>query len=87
MDYLKKENAEEYLKKAPESIERKQLNSYDVIVAMEQRHKDAILTKCPECAGKIVVWNVEDPYFLEHEEARRIYHQIKDKVRELAESL
>jgi protein-tyrosine-phosphatase len=86
-DYLKKENAEEYLKKTPENIEHKQLNSYDVIVAMEQRHKDAIVTKCPECEEKTIVWNIEDPYFLEHEEAERIYDQIKSKVRELAESL
>lgn len=86
-EYLAKENAEEYLKKTPESLDSKQLDSYDLIVAMEQGHKDMISIKCPECEGKTIVWNVDDPYFLEHEDAARIYDQIKEKVRELAESL
>jgi protein-tyrosine phosphatase len=85
--YLAKENAEQCLKKVPESLDSKQLNDYDLIVAMEQRHKDVVLIKCPECERKIVVWNIEDPYFLRHAQAEKIYTQIKEKVIELAESL
>jgi len=86
-EYLAKENAAQYLKKVPESLDGKPLREYDLIVAMEQRHKEAIVFKCPECRSKVVVWNIEDPYFLEHEYAQKIYDQIKAKVTELAESL
>lgn len=85
--YLLRENAQQYLKKVPEDLDSKQVNEYDLIVAMEQRHKDAVLNKCPECADKIVVWNIEDPYFLPHEYAEKIYEQVKEKVAELANSL
>ncbi len=86
-EYLREEGAEQYLKRVPERLDKKPLNDYDLIVAMQQSHKGAILSRCPECESKIVVWNIEDPYFLEHEDAQRIYRQIEDKVRELAQSL
>ena len=85
--FLAKDNAHQYLKKIPEDLDSKHLNGYDVIVAMEQRHKIAVLSKCPEFEGKIHLWNIQDPYFLESEEAEKIYSQIKKKVTELAESL
>jgi len=84
--YLGKDKAQQYLKKAPESLESKQLNDYDLIVAMEQMHKDAVLMKCPECKNRIVVWNVEDPYFLNGEAAKTVYDHIKTRVTELAKS-
>jgi protein-tyrosine phosphatase len=84
--YLEKERAEQYLKKVPESLVGKQLSEYDLIVAMEQRHKDAVLTRCPECKNSVVVWNVEDPYFLQGEAAKNVYDQIKARVAELAET-
>jgi protein-tyrosine-phosphatase len=34
--------------RAPESLKAKRLNDYDLIVAMEQVHKSAILTECPD---------------------------------------
>jgi len=86
-EYLTRENAEQYLKKSPEGLFGKQLGEYDIMVAMEPRHKHVILTKCPECADKIVVWNIDDPYFLPHGHAEKVFKQIKDKVLELAESL
>ena len=85
--YLAKENAEQYLKKVPESLDSKELNKYDVIVAMESRHRNAVLRKCPECEAKIIVWNIEDPYLLSPEDGEKIYKKIKEKVTELAESL
>jgi protein-tyrosine phosphatase len=85
--FLARDNALRYLKKFPESLDSKQLNDYDLIIAMESRHRDAVLSKCPECRNKIVVWNIADPYFLPHEYAEKIYLQIKDKVTELARSL
>ncbi len=54
---------------------------------MKPKHKDAILSKCPECESKIVVWNIDDPYFLPHGYTEEIFKQIKDKVAELADSL
>ena len=85
--YLAKRDAVQYLKKAPQSIDKKNLRSYDLIVAMEQIHMNAILRVCPECENKIVEWNIEDPYFLKNEDAKKIYAQIENKVGELAKSL
>ncbi len=85
--YLAGENAEKYLKQIPESLYSKQLSEYDLIVAMEKRHKDIILSRCPECESKIVVWNIVDPYFLPGGHTEKIFKQIKDRVVELADSL
>lgn len=57
-EYLEKQNAKQYLKKTPESLYSKQLSEYDLIIAMEQRHKDYILSRCPRC--NVVLWNIED---------------------------
>lgn len=84
--FLVEENAERYLKSYPESLEEKNLNEYDVIVVMEERIKRMIIDGYPECQHKIVVWNIEDPYFLPREEARRIFNQIKEEVFKLAGS-
>ena len=85
--FLAKDSSEQYLKKVPEDLDSKRLNDYDLIVAMDQRHKEIVLSKCPEFEGKIIVWDIEDPYFLTHEHAEKIYKQIKEKVTELAKSL
>ena len=85
--YLTTQNADQHLKKNPESLYDKQLNKYDLIVNMEQLHEEYVLSKCPECESKTVLWNIKDPYFLSQERAQRVYNQIKDKVEELAESL
>jgi len=68
-EFLVKQNAEQYLKKAPENMAGKKLEEYNVIVAMEQRHKDYVLSKCPECENRIIVWNVEDPYSMPDDDA------------------
>ncbi len=78
-EYLVKENAEQYLKKVPRSLEGKQLDEYDLIVAMEHRHKEVIISKCPECEGKTIGWNIKDPYFSLNGNTEKIYKQIKKK--------
>jgi protein-tyrosine-phosphatase len=85
--YLARENADQYLKRIPEGLDSKQLNEYDLIVAMEPRHKDVILSKCQKCENRIVVWNIEDPYFLPHGYTEKIFRLIRAKVVELADSL
>jgi len=85
-EFLRKENAEEYLKSSPESLGGKRVGDFDVIVAMEDRHRDYVLSLCPECGGKVVVWNVRDPYFMDKEDAWKTYEQIREKVAELAKS-
>lgn len=82
--YLARENAEQYLKKVPESIDNKQLEEYDLIVTMESEHKEAVLSKCPECENRTVVWNIQDPYSLPPERTEEIFRKIKDMVAELA---
>ena len=86
-DYAEKENVKQYLKEIPESIYEKNLESYDLIVAMESRHKNIILSKCPSCEGKVVLWNVDDPYFVSKELAEEIFNKIKRKVIELNNSI
>jgi protein-tyrosine-phosphatase len=86
-EYLAKQNAIQYLKKTPQSIDEKEIECYDLIVAMEQIHTKAVLRVCPECETRIVEWNIKDPYFLKNEDARKIYAQIENKVEELAKSL
>jgi protein-tyrosine-phosphatase len=86
-EYLKKHGAADYLKKAPENLSTKQICRFDLIVAMEQKHRQAIIAQHPECESRIVVWGVRDPYFLPPEEAERIYRQIQEKVTELARTL
>ena len=86
-DYLKNLNAEKYLKSFSESLDEKNLRVYDLIVAMETRHKNAVLRKCPECVRRIVVWNIDDPYFEKKEDAETIYLEIENKVKKLAESI
>jgi len=85
--YSARENTQRFLKKAPEGLSEKNLDKYDLIIAMKLKHKDAILSKCPECESKVVVWNIEDPYFLPHGYTGKIFKQIKEKVTELANSL
>jgi len=83
--FLAEEDAEKYLKPYPESLEEKKLSEYDIIIVMEEKLRRMVIERCPSCAGRIVVWNVEDPYFLPRREARRIFNLIKDKVSELAQ--
>jgi protein-tyrosine-phosphatase len=86
-EFLRRENAEEFLKSGPEGLGGKRLGDYDVIVAMESRHRDYVLSLCPECGDKVVVWNVKDPYFMDKEDAEKVYEQIKEKVAELVKSV
>ncbi|UCE96281.1 MAG: hypothetical protein JSV51_01330 [Candidatus Bathyarchaeota archaeon] len=85
--YLINENAQKYLKSHPEGLVGKNLISYDLIVAMESKHKEVLINSCPQCAEKIVVWNIDDPYFLPHGYAEKIFNQIKEKVTKLVNSL
>ncbi|TRO49052.1 low molecular weight phosphatase family protein [Candidatus Bathyarchaeota archaeon] len=86
-NYLRKLDAEQYLKSFPESLDEKNLRNYDLIIAMQPKHKSALLRKCPECESKIIVWNIKDPYFEEQKTAKKIYNAIENKVKELAKSL
>ena len=45
--YLSRENARQHLKKVPEGLDSKQVNEYDLIIAVEPRHKDAVLDWVP----------------------------------------
>jgi len=86
-EFLARENAECHLKRAPEGLDEKRLSDYDRIVVMEPEHKNIVLSKCVDCKGRIVVWNVEDPYFLPHGYEEKIFAEIRKKVLELARDL
>ena len=85
--YLRKQKADYFLKDFPEGLDNKKLSQYDLIVAMKKRHKEIILTKCPECEDKISVWEIYDPYGLPMEETERVFNEIKYKIVKLAKSL
>ena len=86
-EYLMSEDAIQYLKETPESIDGKQLERYDIIIAMEQRHKDSVLKKCPECINKVVVWGVRDKIPFLHRRTEEINNQMKKNVIEYSGSL
>jgi len=86
-EYLTSEAAVQYLKKTPESIGNKQLEQYNIIIAMEKRHRDSVLKKCAECKDKIVIWDIPDKIFFLHRRTEKINSQMKKKVTEFAESL
>jgi protein-tyrosine-phosphatase len=81
------EGAGEFLKLTPEDLDLKNLCDYDVIVAMEPRHREAVLRQSPECTDKVVVWNITDPYALPYKQTQQIFEKIKSKVTQLAKSL
>lgn len=83
-EFLRTEKAEQYLKRTPDSLNAKRLEDYDIIVAMENKHREYVLNLCPKCDGKTVVWNIKDPYFMEKKDAWKVYERIGKKVAELA---
>lgn len=85
--FLMRESAQKHLKTSPESLSQKVLESYDLIVAMETRHKEVIVSRCPQCADKIVVWSIPDPYFLPPEHTEKVFNKIKTQVQKLNESI
>ncbi len=85
--YLTRVNARRFLKPIPEGLDTKDLLGYDLIVAMESKHKETILRTCRKCAEKIVVWNIDDPYFASNGVVQKIFDQIRDNVIDLVRSL
>jgi len=85
--YAKQEGANEFLKTVPDSLESKKLNDYDLIVAMETEHEQAILRQSPECTDKVIVWHINDPYQLPYKQASHEFDKIKSKVAHLSKSL
>ena len=85
--FLKKHDAAQFLKKTPESLDQKNLKTFNIIVTMQETQTTAVLKKYPNCKQQIIEWNIKDPYFLENEKAEEIYKEIYNKVVELAKSL
>lgn len=84
---LERENASEELKETPEWIGEKNLEQYDLIVVMEERHKEKILMFHPQIQGKIRVWDIKDPIRLPPDSDKMVLEEIKKKVRNLAASI
>ena len=84
--FLRMEKALDFLKAEPEGLDEKKLDKYDLIVAMKPHHKEIVLNKCQSCESKIVVWNIDDQYFLPRHETK-IFHQIKNKAKNLANTI
>ena len=84
---LEDESALEYLKGSPEGIDEKKLEKYDVIVAMEDVHRQELLKRNPTLKNKIVVWDVKDPIYLPPGHGKKVLENMKRKVLELAKSI
>jgi len=85
--FLEKENALKNLKGAPEGIDQKNLEKYDLIIAMKQNHKNEILRRYPQMRDRIQVWNIDDPINLPRGSDKEVFEEIKRKVLKLAESI
>jgi protein-tyrosine-phosphatase len=85
--FLEKENALKLLKGAPEGIDQKNLEKYDLIIAMKQNHKNEILRQYPQMEDRIEVWDIDDPINLPNGSDREVFEEIKKKVSELAKSI
>jgi len=85
--FLERENALEKLKITPEGIDQKNLEEYDIIVAMKQNHKNEILRRYMQMEDRIEVWNIDDPIYLPYGSDEEVFEEIKRKVIELAESI
>ena len=85
--FLNDNNAIQYLKKTPQSLDQKNLKNYDLIITMQNIHTNAVLKKCPECEKKIVEWNIEDPYFSDKKSEKEILREIKKQVEELSNAI
>ena len=85
--FLRTHKALQFLKITPQSIDQKNLKTFNLIVTMQNIQTNAILKRCPDCKDKIIEWNIKDPYFLEREKAKQVYEEIHKKVAELANSL
>jgi len=83
--FLEKENALKNLKGAPEGIDQKNLEKYNLIIAMKQNHKNEILRQYPQMEDRIQVWNIDDPIYLPYGSDKKVFEEIKRKVLELAE--
>jgi protein-tyrosine-phosphatase len=83
-ELLKKESAIDYLKKEPEGLESKNVEDYDVIVAMKEEHKESIAGRWPQVADRIMVWHITDPINLPVGHDRIIFEKIKRKVQKMA---
>ena len=84
---LERENAALYLKTAPEGIDEKKFEEYDLIVVMEAPHKSAILQRYPEVKEKIKVWDIADPISLPLGADEEVFNEIKRRAEELAMSI
>jgi len=85
--FLEEEGALEKLKERPEGFEHKNLEEYDLIVAMKEHHKNEILQRFPQVKGKIRVWDIDDPIYMPNGSDREVLQEIKRRVVELAESI
>lgn len=85
--FAEKEGVLHLLKKIPDSLKLKNLTVYDLIVAMEVKHKYEIIQQSPESENRIQVWNIIDPYGVPYEQAIHIFERIKSKVSHLAKSI
>ena len=84
--YAEQEGASDFLKNVPDSLISKNLYFFDLIVAMEKEHEQAIIDQAPECSEKISVWNITDPYNLPYKQASHEFDKIKSKVAHLSKS-
>lgn len=83
-EFLKKENALEFVKPKPDQITREAVERADLIIAMEERHKEFIEKNFKVGKTPIKVWRIEDPINPDVDDLEQ-FRKIKEKIKELTE--
>jgi protein-tyrosine-phosphatase len=65
-------------------LESKNVEDYDVVVAMKEEHKESIAERWPQVADRIEVWDIADPINLPFGYDRIIFEKMKRKVQKMA---
>ncbi len=75
---LEEEGALQHVKSKPEVISQRAIDDADVIVVMEEEHREHLMDNFT-VEKDIMVWDIEDP-IKPDVDPRRTFKQIKDKV-------
>lgn len=79
---LEKEDALNHVKTEPDQVSDRALEEADLIIVMEENHKEYLLEKFQTREEKIINWNIDDPINPEVD-PKKTFEEIKEKVRGL----
>lgn len=81
-ELLAQEDALQYLKPTPDPVSQRAVDEADLIVAMEERHRDYLLENFEVSESEVQVWRIEDPVSPDME-PEDVVEEIKGKIKQL----